>query len=80
MGDENDKRTHNVRHDSSVSVFNTDCNGMRHSSKTKGVRERWILDIYYQIHPLVCDSADYFFWSITEKTSAQRFEIKTEDM
>ena len=45
MGDENDKRTHNVRHDSSVSVFNTDCNGMRHSSNTNGVRERWIFRI-----------------------------------
>ena len=40
-----DKRTHNVCHDSSVSVFNTDCNGMRHISKTNGVRERWIFII-----------------------------------
>ena len=37
------------------------------------------LDIYYQIHPLVCDGADYFY-SSTEKASAQRFEIETEDM
>ena len=31
-----------VCRDSSESVFNTDCNGMRHFSKTNGVRERWI--------------------------------------
>ena len=37
------------------------------------------LDIYDQIHPLVCDGADYIY-SSTEKTSAQRFEIKTKDM
>ena len=36
-----DKRTHIVRHDSSVSV-STDYDGMRHISKTSGVRERWI--------------------------------------
>ena len=35
------KWTHNVCHDSSESVFNTDCNGMRHFSKTNGVCERW---------------------------------------
>ena len=40
-----DKRTHSICHDSSVSVFNTDCNGMRHISKIKGVRERWIFII-----------------------------------
>ena len=37
-----DKGTHNVCHGSSVSVFNTDCNGIWHISKTSGVRERWI--------------------------------------
>ena len=40
-----DKRTHNVCHDSYVSVFNIDCNGMRHISKTNGVRESWIFII-----------------------------------
>ena len=35
----------NVCHDSSDSVFNTDCNGMRHFSNTNGVRERWIFII-----------------------------------
>ena len=40
-----DRRTHNVCHDSSVTVFNTDCNGMRHISKTNGERERWIFSI-----------------------------------
>ena len=39
------KCTHNVCHDSSESVFYTDCNGMRHFSKTNGVRERWIFII-----------------------------------
>ena len=34
---------------------------------------------YYQIPPLVCDGADYCY-SSAEKSSAQRFEIKTEDM
>ena len=48
---------------------------MRHISKTNGVRE---LDIYFQIPPLVCDLN--YFYSSTEKSSAQRFEIKTEDM
>ena len=28
-----------------MSVFNTDCNGMRHILKTNGVRERWIFII-----------------------------------
>ena len=37
------------------------------------------LDIYCQIHPLVCHSAEHFYRR-TEKTSAQRFETKTEDM
>ena len=39
------KGTHYVCHDLSESVFNTDCNGMRHFSKTNGVRERWIFII-----------------------------------
>ena len=39
------KWTHNVCHDSSESVFNTDCNGMKHISKANGVRERWIFII-----------------------------------
>ena len=39
------KWTHNVCHDSSESVFDTYCNGMRHFSKTNGVRERWIFII-----------------------------------
>ena len=39
------KWTHNVCHDLSESVINTDCNGMRHISKTNGVRERWIFTI-----------------------------------
>ena len=40
-----DKRTHYVCHHSSVSVYNRDCNRMRHISKTNGVRERWIFII-----------------------------------
>ena len=37
--------THNVCHDSSESVFDTDCNGMRHFFEDNGVRERWIFII-----------------------------------
>ena len=40
-----DKPTHRICHDSSVSAFSTDCNGVRHISKTTGVRERWIFII-----------------------------------
>ena len=39
------KWTHKVGHNSSVSVLNTDCNGIRHVSKTNGVTERWIFII-----------------------------------
>ena len=39
------KWTHDVCHDSSESVFNTYCNGMRHISKANGARERWIFII-----------------------------------
>ena len=50
MGDK-DKRSTNghimyvMIHPSLYLVFNTDCNGMRHFSKTNGVRERWIFMI-----------------------------------
>ena len=45
--------THDVCHDSSESVFNTDCNGMRHFIEDNGVRERWIF--FHHIPSLVCD-------------------------
>ena len=70
------KWTHNVGHNSSVSVFNTDCNGIRHISKTNGVTERWIF-IIKSIH--WCANGANYFCSSTEKSIAHRFEITTED-
>ena len=53
------KWTYNLCHDSSECVFNTDCNEMRHISKSNVVRERWIF--INQIYPLVCDVPTTFF-------------------
>ena len=52
------KRTHNECYGSSVSAFSTDWNGMRHISKTSGVRERWIF-IIKSIH----------WWCATARTT-----------
>ena len=68
--------THHVCHDSSESVFNTDYNGMRHFSKTMVCANAG----YLLSHPSTgVRRADYFY-SSTEKSSAQRFEIKTKNM
>ena len=56
--------------------INTDCNGMRHFSKTMVCANAG----YLLSHPSTgVRRADYFY-SSTEKSSAQRFEIKTKNM
>ena len=64
--------THNVCHDSSESVFNTDCNGMRHFSKTMVCANAG----YLLSHPSTgVRRADYFY-SSTEKSSPHDLKSK----